>query len=57
MTQALARAFPEALLHEVGFPPPARKGHRMVGSGLFTVNPPWGLEAELKTLSDRFARL
>lgn len=56
ITQALTRAFPEALLHEVGFPP-ARKGHRMVGSGLFTVNPPWGLEAELKALSDRFARL
>ncbi|MHA7877130.1 23S rRNA (adenine(2030)-N(6))-methyltransferase RlmJ [Roseivivax sp.] len=42
MTGALRRAFPEALLSEVGFPP-ARPGHAMVGSGMFVVNPPYGL--------------
>lgn len=56
MTRALTGAFPEALTHEVAFPP-ARKGHRMTGSGLFVVNPPWGLETVLKDLSKRFARL
>ncbi|MFW2588235.1 23S rRNA (adenine(2030)-N(6))-methyltransferase RlmJ [Sagittula sp. SSi028] len=50
MIAALQNDHPEALTHEVRFPP-ARKGHRMVGSGLFVVNPPWGLEAELQHLS------
>lgn len=56
MTRALAGAFPEGLMHEVAFPP-ARKGHRMTGSGLFAVNPPWGLAEALARLSDRFAAL
>jgi 23S rRNA (adenine2030-N6)-methyltransferase len=56
MLQALASAFPDALRHEVRFPP-ARDGHRMEGSGLFTVNPPYGLDAELKALAQRLARL
>ena len=55
MLDQLGRAFPEALRHEVRFPP-ARDGHRMVGSGLFTVNPPWGLDAALKPLSAQFAK-
>jgi 23S rRNA (adenine2030-N6)-methyltransferase len=42
MLAALERAFPDALRHEVAFPP-AREGHRMTGSGLFVVNPPFGL--------------
>lgn len=50
MLAALERDHPEGLRHEVRFPP-AREGHRMVGSGLFTVNPPWGLEAELQHLT------
>ncbi|MBP0481224.1 23S rRNA (adenine(2030)-N(6))-methyltransferase RlmJ [Sagittula salina] len=50
MLAALQQAHPEGLRHEVRFPP-AREGHRMVGSGLFTINPPWGLEAELQHLS------
>lgn len=33
---------PGALRHEVTFPP-VREGHRMVGSGMFVVNAPWGL--------------
>lgn len=36
----------ESLHHRVSFPP-ARAGHRMIGSGLFVVNPPFGLKAKL----------
>ena len=42
MLAQLQAAFPDALRHEVRFPP-ARAGHRMVGSGMFVVRPPWGL--------------
>ena len=56
MLDRLARSFPDALRHEVRFPP-ARPGHGMVGSGLFTVNPPWRLEERAAWLSDRFATL
>ncbi|MGY6409907.1 MAG: 23S rRNA (adenine(2030)-N(6))-methyltransferase RlmJ [Alkalilacustris sp.] len=56
MLEALERAVPDALRHEVRFPP-SRPGHRMVGSGLFVVNPPWGLEAEAARLGDLFATL
>lgn len=44
MVRALRAAFPEGFSQEIRFPP-AREGHRMVGSGLFVVNPPYGLEA------------
>jgi 23S rRNA (adenine2030-N6)-methyltransferase len=56
MLAALAETFPDALRHEVRFPP-VRDGHRMEGSGLFIVNPPFGLEEELARLSLRFATL
>ncbi|ETX15447.1 external DNA catabolism protein [Roseivivax halodurans JCM 10272] len=56
MVRALEERFPEGLRHEVHFPP-VREGHRMVGSGLFTVNPPWGLDAELARLTSAFATL
>lgn len=56
MLAALAAALPAGLRHEVRFPP-ARPGHRMTGSGLFVVNPPWGLEAELARLAGLFAQL
>ena len=52
----LSRRFPDGLLHRVAFPP-ARPGHGMIGSGLFIVNPPWGLADELEGLSARFAAL
>lgn len=45
MLQALEAAFPGALRAEVRFPP-ARAGHRMVGSGMFVVNPPYGAAEE-----------
>jgi 23S rRNA (adenine2030-N6)-methyltransferase len=53
MLAALDR--PGALRHEVGFAP-VRDGHRMVGSGMFVINPPWGLGAETARLSALFAR-
>ena len=56
MLKALEQAFPEGLRHEVRFPP-VREGHRMEGSGLFIVNPPYGLAGELAALTTRFVRL
>jgi 23S rRNA (adenine2030-N6)-methyltransferase len=56
MLRELEQAFPEGLRHEVRFPP-ARKQHRMIGSGLFFVSPPWGLKDMLASLTKRFNRL
>jgi 23S rRNA (adenine2030-N6)-methyltransferase len=56
MLKALTEAHPEALRHEVRFPP-AREGHRMEGSGMFVLNPPFGLDDEATALSEIFARL
>jgi 23S rRNA (adenine2030-N6)-methyltransferase len=56
MVRDLRRAFPEALSHEVRFPP-ARPGHGMIGSGLFVVNPPYGLDDEADRLTTHFATL
>ena len=53
MLRALQDAFPDGLRHEVSFPP-ARDGHRMTGSGLFVVNPPYGLQDEGARLSAMF---
>ncbi len=56
MIMSLRRALPEGFVHEVGFPP-AREGHRMIGSGLFVVNPPFGFDVEAGRLSRLFASL
>lgn len=56
MVTSLKKTFPEGLCHEVSFPP-AREGHRMVGSGLFVVNPPWGLDGMFAGLTKRYAAL
>lgn len=56
MLRALQAQFPDALRHEVAFPP-AREGHRMTGSGMFVVNPPWGMGEEAARLSRLFAGL
>jgi 23S rRNA (adenine2030-N6)-methyltransferase len=56
MLASLTSAFPGALRHEVRFPP-ARDGHRMEGSGLFIINPPYGLDAECAALTRRFSQL
>ncbi len=54
MLAALRKAHPGALRHDVLFAP-MRDGHRMVGSGLFVINPPWGLEDALGALEPAFA--
>lgn len=56
MTRDLETRFPEALRHEVTFPA-ARENHRMIGSGMFIVNPPWGLDEIAKDLGKRFSKL
>jgi 23S rRNA (adenine2030-N6)-methyltransferase len=56
MARALGASFPEGLRHEVRFAP-VRAGHGLSGSGLFVVNPPWGLDGRLAWLSARFASL
>ncbi len=57
MTKALeAKNFPKVLKHEVTFPV-AREGHRMIGSGMFILNAPFGLEQEAARLSERFGAL
>lgn len=56
MVRGLMQAHPEALLSEVRFPP-AREGHGMVGSGMFVLNPPFGLEGEAGRLGARFKAL
>ena len=52
MLKAL-RSHRSAFRHEVHFPP-ARPGHGMVGSGLFILNPPFGLAEEAARLKTRF---
>jgi 23S rRNA (adenine2030-N6)-methyltransferase len=56
MLRALSNSHPDALRHEVRFPP-ARPGHGMVGSGMFVINPPYGLDAEAKRLARHFSKL
>lgn len=51
-----AQGLPKVLKHEVRFPP-AREGHRMVGSGMFVVNAPFGIEKEASRLTELFANL
>jgi len=53
MLAALTAAFPGALRHEIRFAP-VRAGHRMTGSGLFVVNPPYGLQEETARLAGLF---
>ncbi len=45
---------PGAYRHEVRFPP-VREGHRMVGSGMFVVNAPFGTDEAANTLAKAFA--
>ena len=56
MLKSLENDHPDALRHEVRFPP-ARPGHGMIGSGLFVIRPPFGLAAEATKLKTRFDRL
>ncbi|WP_223428512.1 23S rRNA (adenine(2030)-N(6))-methyltransferase RlmJ [Tateyamaria pelophila] len=56
MLKILQNEHPQALRHEVRFPP-ARPGHGMIGSGLFVINPPFGLAQEAANLKARFDTL
>jgi 23S rRNA (adenine2030-N6)-methyltransferase len=56
MVQALSDVVADGVHHQVRFPV-AREGHRMVGSGLFLVKMPYGLDDELIRLSARFDSL
>lgn len=56
MLEALQNAHPEALRHELRFPP-VRDGHRMIGSGMFIINPPYGIEEEARRLTALFKAL
>lgn len=56
MLSALQTDHPGALRHEIAFPP-ARDGHRMVGSGLFVINPPWGLSEAANEVGKAFTAL
>ena len=53
MLAALRAALPDIFVSEIRFPP-ARAGHRMQGSGLAVVNPPWGLADEARRLQSLF---
>lgn len=56
MVATLRANHSDGLVHEVRFDP-ARPGHGMIGSGLFVLNPPYGLAEELKDLTKRFETL
>lgn len=49
MLDRLARDHSDALRSEIGFPA-LRAGHNMTGSGMFIINPPWGLDQEARRL-------
>jgi 23S rRNA (adenine2030-N6)-methyltransferase len=51
-----SKDLPGALRHEVHFGP-AREGHRMIGSGMFVVNTPYGTQDEADRLSALFETL
>ena len=56
MLDTLTAHDPGALRHEVSFGA-ARDGHRMTGSGMFVVNPPYGLAEEADRIGALFTRL
>ena len=56
MLKSLQAAHHDALRHEVWFPP-ARPGHGMIGSGLFVINPPYGLDSAAAQLTEKFNTL
>jgi 23S rRNA (adenine2030-N6)-methyltransferase len=56
MLHRLQADHPDAVRHEVRFPP-ARDGHRMTGSGMFIINPPYGIETETEFLTQKFRTL
>lgn len=55
MVEALSN-LPGMIRHEVSFAP-AREGHRMIGSGLVIINPPYGFEAVTAQIDTVFENL
>ena len=55
MLRQLHSMFPAAFSHEVTFPP-AKEGHGMVGSGLFMLNPPFGIETAATKIGGLFKK-
>lgn len=53
MTRTLTDTFPNAFKHEVDFPP-AKDGHGMIGSGMFIVNPPYGVDGAAAQIGELF---
>jgi 23S rRNA (adenine2030-N6)-methyltransferase len=56
MVEAILTADPDALRSEVFFGP-AREGHRMVGSGMLVLNPPYGAADEAARIEAVFGTL
>ena len=56
MLSHLEATFSMSVRHEVSFLP-AKKNHGMTGSGLFIINPPFGLQEELSRLSSLYGQL
>ena len=56
MLRSLTEAFPDAFRHELHFPP-AKEGHKMIGTGMFIVNTPWGIADEAARLATIFGKL
>ena len=56
MIKKLKAALPDAVCHEVAFPP-VREGHKMIGSGMFIINAPFGIEGEMKRLDRLYSAL
>lgn len=56
MLAELVANHPDHLRHEVRFPP-VREGHRMIGSGMFIANPPYGTDAAIAEIDRLFKGL
>lgn len=56
MVRNLKQSLPDATSHEVRFPP-VRDGHKMIGSGMFIVNAPYGINDEMKRIDKLYTSL
>ena len=55
MLETLMQDHPDAFRHELRFPP-VREGHKMIGSGIWMLNAPYGIEAEAAHLDRLFRK-
>ncbi len=55
LTALKSQNLPNAMIHEVRFPP-VREGHRMIGSGMYIANAPWGTQDAMKQIDKLFKR-